>query len=41
MKYDNIGYEINDLRFINEVKYIDTKMVPTLNGYLTIGGGSH
>lgn len=41
MKYDNIGYEINDLRFINEVNYIDTKMVPTLNGYLTIGGGSY
>jgi hypothetical protein len=41
MIYDNIGYEINDLRFVNEVRYIDTKQIPTQNGYITIGGGSH
>ena len=41
MIYDNIGYTINDLRFINEKRYIDTGVVPTLNGYVTIGGGSN
>ena len=40
MIYDNIGYNINDLRFINEVRYVDTGVVPTLNGYITIGGGT-
>lgn len=40
MLYDNIGYNINDLRFINEIRYVDTGIVPTLNGYITIGGGT-
>ena len=40
MIYDNIGYNINDLRFINEVRYVDTGINPTLNGYITIGGGT-
>lgn len=41
MIYDNIGYNINDLRFINEVRYVDTGINPTLNGYITIGGGTN
>jgi hypothetical protein len=41
MIYDNIGYTINDLRFINESRYVNTNMIPLLNGYVTIGGGNH
>ena len=41
MIYDNIGYNINDLRFINEMRYVNTKIKPTLNGYITIGGGTN
>ena len=41
MVYDNIGYSINDLRFINESRYVNTNIKPTLNGYITIGGGTN
>ena len=42
MVYDNIGYSINDLRFINEVRYVTaSEYAPTRNGYVTIGGGSN
>ena len=41
MVYDNIGYKINDLRFVNESRYVNTNMIPLLNGYVTIGGGTH
>ena len=41
MVYDNIGYSINDLRFINEARYINTNIKPMLNGYITIGGGTN
>ena len=41
MVYDNVGYSINDLRFINEVRYvIASDHAPTRNGYVTIGGGT-
>ena len=41
MVYDNIGYSINDLRFISESRYVNTNIKPTLNGYITIGGGTN
>ena len=41
MVYDNIGYSINDLRFINEERYVNTGVTPTLNGYVVIGSGSN
>jgi hypothetical protein len=41
MIYDNIGYSINDLRFINEERYVNTKEKPRLNGYVVIGGGQN
>ena len=41
MKYDNIGSLISKTRFINEVQYINTKISPTQNGYITIGGGTN
>lgn len=41
MLYDNIGYTIKDLRFINEYRYVNTNMIPLLNGYVTIGGGTY
>lgn len=42
MIYDNIGYSINDLRFINESRYVvASDYAPTRNGYVTIGGGSN
>ena len=41
MIYDNIGYNINSLRFINEVRYINTGIKPIRNGYIVIGGGDY
>ena len=41
MVYDNIGEFVNDLRLVNEVRYVNTKISPTLNGYITIGGGTN
>jgi hypothetical protein len=41
MKYDNIKENIKNIDFINEVQWINTKISPTLNGYITIGGGSN
>lgn len=42
MIYDNIGVtDSNDYTFINEVQYINTKIAPDSNGYITIGGGSN
>lgn len=44
MIYDNIGYSINDLRFINEIQYVNTKINPSqlgVNGYIVIGSGSN
>ena len=40
MVYDNIGEFVNDLRLVNEIRYVNTKISPTLNGYITIGGGT-
>lgn len=39
--YDGNKYDIKDLQYINEVRYYNTKMKPTVNGYIVIGGGSH
>lgn len=41
MIYDNIGYNINSLRFINEARYINTGIKPIRNGYIVIGGGDY
>ena len=41
MVYDNVGELANNIKFINEVQYVNTKISPTLNGYITIGGGSN
>ena len=41
MIYDNVGRVINNIKFINEVQYINTKISPIHNGYITIGGGSN
>lgn len=41
MIYDNIKETVNNIEFINEVRYVNTKISPTLNGYITIGGGSN
>ena len=41
MIYDNVGRVINNIKFINEVQYINTKISPMHNGYITIGGGSN
>ena len=41
MIYDNVGRVINNIKFINEVQYINTKISPVHNGYITIGGGSN
>ena len=41
MVYDNIGEIVNDLKLVNEVRYVNTKISPTLNGYITIGGGTN
>lgn len=37
--YDNYKYTTSDLQYMNEVHYYNTKMVPTINGYIVIGGG--
>lgn len=37
--YDNYKYATSDLQYMNEVHYYNTKMVPTINGYIVIGGG--
>lgn len=37
--YDNYKYATNDLQYMNEIHYYNTKMVPTINGYIVIGGG--
>ena len=41
MVYDNVGELANNIKFINEVQYVNTKISPTLNGYITIGGGTN
>ena len=41
MKYDNIGKIVSRVKFINEVQWVNTKISPTLNGYITIGGGTN
>jgi hypothetical protein len=41
MIYDNVGELANNIKFINEVQYVNTKISPTLNGYITIGGGTN
>ena len=41
MIYDNVGEFVNNIKFINEVQYVNTKISPTLNGYITIGGGTN
>lgn len=37
--YDNYKYSTNDLQYMNEVQYYNTKMVPSISGYIVIGGG--
>ena len=41
MIYDNLKENVGNIEFINEVRYINTEITPTLNGYITIGGGSN
>lgn len=41
MVYDNIGELIENKKFINEVQWVNTKISPTQNGYITIGGGTN
>jgi hypothetical protein len=41
MVYDNLSEIQNNIELINEVRYINTKISPTLNGYITIGGGTN
>ena len=41
MVYDNVGELVDNIKFINEVQYVNTKISPTLNGYITIGGGTN
>ena len=40
MVYDNVGEIISGIKFINEIRYINTKISPSQNGYITIGGGT-
>jgi hypothetical protein len=39
--YDNYKYTTKDLQYMNEVHYYNTKMAPTVSGYIVIGGGSN
>ena len=41
LMHDNVKEVINALEFINEVQYVNTKISPTLNGYITIGGDAN
>ena len=41
LMHDNVKEVINTLEFINEVQYVNTKISPTLNGYITIGGDAN
>lgn len=37
--YDNYKYSTNNLQYMNEVQYYNTKMIPSVSGYIVIGGG--